>query len=108
MYPVFWLSLLLFILAFVWKGKMRKRLSCRYHFHIILIYISNHVNNIVFTLIGGHLQILPLIIPFAVVQLGILWWIFKQGGKVEVGEKEKNKSCLLKKEDAEEEKKRNE
>jgi hypothetical protein len=81
------LSVFAVIILFVWRGRMKKRLTWGENYHVILFYVINHVSNIAFALIGRHFQVLPLIIPIAVLHLAILAWIFISSWKVKRSEK---------------------
>ncbi|MHB8106817.1 MAG: carotenoid biosynthesis protein [Candidatus Cryosericum sp.] len=74
----------LFVLVMViWRGKMEKSLSLREDYPILMILIGFHVFNVLFAIIGGYWNILPITLPFAAVHVSLIWYVFGRGLKFE-------------------------
>jgi len=70
----------LFVMVMViWRGKMEKGLSLREDYPILMILIGFHVCNVLFTIIGGYWDILPITLSFAAVHVLLVLYVFRRG-----------------------------
>ena len=67
------------LLAVCWHGRMLRRLSFREDMPVFVVFITSHVSNIVFALIGGFYEILWLQILAAAVEIGLILFIAARG-----------------------------
>jgi hypothetical protein len=67
------------VLALLWRGKMKRVLSMREDWPVPMVFVSFHVANILFAVIGGHFDILWVQAVATVAQIGILALIWSRG-----------------------------
>jgi len=74
----------LFIMVMViWRGKMKKGLSLREDYPVLMILIGFHVCNVLFAIIGGYWNILLITLPFAALHILLILYIFRRGFRFE-------------------------
>lgn len=66
------------MLVFLWRGRMRKTLTLKDDWQILMIFVLFHISNILFAVFGGHFEILWVQAIAAVVQIGILTIIWSR------------------------------
>jgi hypothetical protein len=86
--PVEWvllgvhLALPVGLLAFAWRGRMKRRLSIREDWPVFVVPAALHLSDLAATLAGGYWQILWLVVPVAGLHAGILLAVFLRGQQV--------------------------
>ncbi|MHB8070409.1 MAG: carotenoid biosynthesis protein [Candidatus Cryosericum sp.] len=66
----------------IWRGRMTTALSLRGDYPILMIFVGLHVCNLLFAVIGGYWDILPITVPFATLHIFLVSFIFRRGCKV--------------------------
>jgi len=67
----------------IWRGKMKKGLSLREDYPILMVLVGFHVCNVLFAVIGGYWDILPITLPFAAIHVLLILYIFRRGLRFE-------------------------
>ncbi|MCL2757517.1 MAG: hypothetical protein FWD43_05515 [Coriobacteriia bacterium] len=66
----------LIVLLVAWRGRMRKRLTWKDEWIILIVFGVFHLTVLVFGLIGGHWNVVLFGLPFSMLQMGIIVWGF--------------------------------
>lgn len=67
------------LLIVFWRGRMLHRLSFREDMPVFVVFITSHVSNIAFALVGGFYGILWLQLLAAAVEIGLILFIAARG-----------------------------
>jgi len=67
------------LLVVYWRGKMKSRITFKTEYPLFLVLVGFHINNIIFALIGGFYEILWIVVLFAAIQSGIVFFVYRQG-----------------------------
>jgi hypothetical protein len=70
----------LLLLALVWKGKMKRRLSFREEYLAPIILIGFHLLDLAYALVFSYIDLLPLEIVFTAIPAGLIYLVYLRGG----------------------------
>ncbi len=66
------------VLALLWRGRMKQAFSLREDWQVPMIFVSFHVANILFAVVGRHFEILGVQVVAAAAQIGMLALIWSR------------------------------
>jgi len=70
--------LFLIVLTIIWRGKMRKLLTVKNDYIILIVFGVFYFSNIIFSIIGKQWAILLFSLPFVAIHMGILFFGFNR------------------------------
>jgi hypothetical protein len=73
---------LFIVVMIIWRGRMTTVLSLRGDYPVLMILVGLHACNLLFAVIGGYWDILPITVPFAALHIFLVSFIFRRGCKV--------------------------
>ncbi len=74
---------LFIVVMIIWRGKMRKGLSLREDYPILMVLVGFHVCNVLFAVIGDFWNILYITLPFAAIHILFILYILRRGFRLE-------------------------
>jgi hypothetical protein len=72
----------LLLLLIFWRGRMKQALSLREDLPIFAVILLFHAADILFTLAGGYVEVLGLVVLSSLVHWALLGWIWWAGKKL--------------------------
>jgi hypothetical protein len=78
------LSFPIALLVIFWRGRMKTALTIRDHLPILAVPVVLHLSDIVFTLVGGHTEILWLVLLVSCVHFAFLGLVYSRGRRAPV------------------------
>jgi len=70
---------LFIVVTIIWQGKMKRGLSLREDYPILMTSIGVHISNLLFAVIGGFWNILYITLPFAAIHILLILYVFRRG-----------------------------
>jgi hypothetical protein len=79
---LFWIIFPVILLLVFWRGKMQKPISLRELWPVFGVFIIFHVSDIVFTIIGGYWNVLPMVLISTVATTIVLLAVYLSGRRL--------------------------